>query len=125
MMAMNTYIDDGNIDVNLSALLLATNWSNLSAMFDQFPWNSSDEYQDDFFDVYYTKPRFILETVIALTACLVNAVSLVALVGGKVSQLSVYSILFINLAVSNILNSALSWLANNVLYIFKEQVYIY
>ena len=119
---MDLFAGYPDYEYNISELWLATaNWTNLT-MLDQFSWNMSEAGNDDFFDVYYTKPRFIVETVIALFASIVNAVSLVALIWGRVSQLSVYSILFINLAVSNILNSALSWMSNNVLYLFKEQV---
>jgi hypothetical protein len=87
--------------------------------------------------VYYSPPRFYIETLFATVAIASNIFILVALAvadcGGRRDQSMLkkltpvhtsrsYSQLFVNLAVANCLSCILSWLSNNTLLLFQDQL---
>jgi len=76
-----------------------------------------------FFGTYYSTPRFVTETLLAALSLISNAIAVVVLryVHGSWTH-TVYHILFINLATANMLASALSWIANNTLFLFKDKI---
>lgn len=78
-------------------------------------------HNESFFDVYYSVPRFSIETVLASAAGLCNISVLLAVKNAK-GRRSVYNTLFVNLAVANILSCALSWLCNNILMLFSRRL---
>ena len=82
-----------------------------------------DDMHGQFFDTYYSLPRFALETTLATMAILINLITLVAMQHARYHRSkSVYNTLFVNLAVANILTCALSWLCNNVMFLFEQQL---
>ena len=78
---------------------------------------------DQFFDTYFSLPRFAVETTLASMAILFNMATLVTMQYARYhSSKAVYNTLFVNLTVANTMTCALSWLCNNVIFLFKEQL---
>ncbi len=76
-----------------------------------------------FFSTYFSIPRFSAETLLASLATLANAVTLLAVVCSRCQRArSVYNRLFINLAVANMMSCTLSWLCNNLLFLFNKEI---
>jgi len=80
-------------------------------------------------EVYYSPRRFAAETVCALVAATANVSVLVAMrraydimAVGQNRSSSAYSLLFVNLSIANSLSSILSWLSNNSLFLFNQQL---
>ena len=70
-----------------------------------------------FFDAYYSKSRFGFETLLCVIALIMNIVTIVFIKATR-QKATPSKILFLNLAVTNMLSSALFWLCNNILYLF-------
>lgn len=76
-----------------------------------------------FFDVYYSSPRFAIETFMAILAVLANVFTMVLLYKGSSKQKgTAYRILFYNLSAANTLCCILSWIANNTLLLFERHL---
>ena len=97
---------------------MAGNLSNFSFV---YYFNSSENTQPVFFDTYYSLARFVVETSLAVTSVVVNLIALIAAECSK-TEATLSHPLFVNLALSNTLASALAWLFNNVLVLFEELV---
>ena len=79
-----------------------------------------------FFDVYFSLPRFSIETTLALLTATLNGFILAAVRNAHSSQSrSVYNTLFVNLAVADILSCILSWLCNNIFFLFSKHLKYY
>ena len=82
-----------------------------------------DSMHGQFFDTYFSMPRFIVETTLATMAILINLMTLVAMQNARCHRnKAVYNTLFVNLVVANMLTCALSWLCNNVIFLFDQQL---
>ena len=101
---------------NFSVLL---NGSHDNGLF--IPPGSSNNGDSSFFDTYFSVPRFVTETVLGTMSIFSNALALGAFnyVHGRQTA---YHILFLNLAIGNILSTMLSWLCNNVLFLFENRL---
>ena len=69
-----------------------------------------------FFDTYFSKPRFIVETVMAALSLFMNLMALLSSAHARNKRYTVYHILFINLCVCNAMSLTLSWITNNSLF---------
>ena len=93
---------------------------------DSMDYNFSGlDYSDDsgggsFFDTYFSKERFIVETVMAILSFLANFLALLSTANTRNQRYSIYHILFINLCVCNALSLSLSWISNNALFLFSH-----
>ena len=65
--------------------------------------------------------RFVTETVLSCVSIICNTLALVAVRYVHGHQ-TAYHILFTNLSIANILCSVLSWLCNNTLFLFENQI---
>ena len=84
---------------------------------------SSAAVRGQFFDTYFSLPRFAVETTLASMALVINVVTLVAMKNARYHRSkAVYNTLFVNLAVANMLTCVLSWLCNNVIFLFEQQI---
>ena len=85
---------------------------------------SQSEYDasGSFFDTYFSEPRFTVETALAISSAVVNFLALISSTYARKKSFSTYHTLFINLCVANILNSCLSWLSNNSLFLFHDRI---
>ena len=77
---------------------------------------------DSFFDTYFSKPRFIIETVMALLSLIINCMALISSANARNKRYSIYHILFINLCVCNALSLVLSWMSNNSLFFLSSSL---
>ena len=75
-----------------------------------------------FFETYFSVPRFATETSLGALSVLSNALSLTAF-NYVYGRQTAYHILFLNLAIANILCTILSWLCNNILFLFNKQMF--
>ena len=75
-----------------------------------------------FFDNYYSKFRFGFETFLCVAAVTMNILTIIFIKATR-QEASPSRILFLNLAVTNMMSSALFWLCNNVLYLFRRQLF--
>jgi hypothetical protein len=77
-----------------------------------------------FFDTYFSEPRFSVETLFALLAAICNVCALVIVhrTNAVKRTYSAYNTMFINLAIANIIASLLSWLTNNIIYLFEHEI---
>ena len=76
-----------------------------------------------FFDTYFSLPRFSIETTLALVTASLNGLILAAVRNAHSSRSrSVYNTLFVNLAVADILSCILSWLCNNIFFLFSKHL---
>ncbi len=93
-----------------------------------FVWNLSDEdtwllagfhrsIAHSFFDTYYSRERFIVETVFAFVFAVFNVFALLLVL--QIKGFSPYHVLFVNLVATNALSCLFSWLSNNCLYLFE------
>lgn len=64
--------------------------------------------------------RFVTETILSCVSVICNSLALVAV--RLHSHQTPYHILFTNLSIANILCSVLSWLCNNTLFLFEDQI---
>ena len=80
------------------------------------------ESQNSFFDTYYSKPRFVVESILAFLAFLINCLALLSSAHARNKRYSIYHILFINLCVCNALSLSLSWISNNTIFLFSDRL---
>ena len=90
---------------------------NLTALLDMM--GGVDE-NVSFFDTYFSRPRFIVESVLASVCLLVNCMALISSANARNKRYSIYHILFLNLCVCNALSLTLTWLSNNSLFLFSH-----
>lgn len=74
-----------------------------------------------FFDTYFSVPRFATETTLGALSVLSNALSLTSF-NYVYGRQTAYHILFLNLAIANILSTIIAWVCNNSFFLFQEQM---
>ena len=74
-----------------------------------------------FFGTYFSVERITIETLLAVFAVVLNGASLGCITTSQ--RFSVYHTLFINLVIANILSAILSWISNNSMYLFQDQLF--
>lgn len=113
-------MDYSNIDRDLLlnfSWLLGTN----NSLINDHLLEEVDAGQASFFETYFSVPRFATETVLAIISAICNLLALGAVYHTRGRQ-TAYHLLFFNLAVANILSCILSWLCNNVLFLFQKEI---
>ena len=75
-----------------------------------------------FFDTYYSLPRFVTETLLAILSLMSNAIAVCVLRYVHGSRHTVYHRLFLSLAAANMLCSVLSWACNNSFFLFEAHL---
>ena len=89
--------------------------------------NASTAYEEEgprgvFFDVYFSRTRFVVETSFACVSALTNAYALAVIARARRRRHTVYHTLFLNLAAVNVVSCAVSWLCNNTLFLFRRRL---
>ena len=77
---------------------------------------------NEFFDNYYSRVRFAIETTLAVVSILSNGIMLLLTRGNRHRRHYSYFALFKNLLVANVLSTLTSWISNNMLYFFSDQM---
>ncbi|KAK2142956.1 hypothetical protein LSH36_892g00017 [Paralvinella palmiformis] len=113
----------------MDPLLLWNNWtkaSNISELVTPIDGataaTTSFHPSGNFFDVYYSKSRFICETLVAVMATIANVTAVVLTLCRRQGEMTVHHVLFVNLGVSNTLSSIIAWFSNNALYLFDRHL---
>lgn len=77
-----------------------------------------------FFDTYFSASRFGVETFFASLSIVLNVCALFVIqrANQKSRNYSAYNTLFINLASANLFACFLSWMTNNILFLFERQI---
>ncbi|KAK2146562.1 hypothetical protein LSH36_599g00005 [Paralvinella palmiformis] len=80
----------------------------------------TDEHQ--FFDTYYSKPRFAVETCLSVVAVLSNATMLLLTYSSRHRRHYAYFAFFRNLLIANVLSAGAQWFTNNLMYLLDDQL---
>lgn len=89
---------------------------------DYYNYNADTE---PFLEQYFSLPRFGVETSVAALAASLNIAALVIIPNARhrVYRQHIYHILFMNLALTNVLACIIQLLSNNTLYLFEKQIF--
>ena len=113
-----------NSTISIFDLLLQSNLTDIdwSALNITLNITADDGGDKSFFDTYFSVPRFGVESSLAVLSTTINVLALISSANARNKRFGIYHTLFINLCVANILSCALSWLSNNIFFLFEDTI---